>query len=571
MNMKKRWRKTGKTFLSMMLTAAVLAGCGASDKSVKTSDTGAGAESTDVVTLNILTTKISSNLSEYPDTHVMDAMADRIGVKINLIEADTDKYNVYIASGDGFDLVLTSTTYFDQLIQGGVVAPLDDMIEPYGSDIAANIPETVAFSRDNWSNGTGSLYFLPCQIGVDSQGVYQSMGPITRWDYYAQMGYPETENLDEWLDMLGSMQEAHPETDSGLPVYGVSMFSDWGMWCYKFPLACYYGYNELSGAATGLFQPSTMEYSNLLEEDGLFWASMDYYFKANQKGILDPDAFVTNFDDYKATASNGQLLTGPASFAMGSFNSDHFNEAAGYEVIPTTWANHWGGTDCTAGWIDKCFGISSKSAYPQKAMEFLNYIYSYDGCRELYSGVEGVDYNTEDGTPSLTQESIDLYLENGTAWKESGLGFDRNIVGLGNYVIHPDDGKTLSLFMDPSVYENVLTTCQKDFSEYYGVKYPDEIFARYRETYGLSDQSNTDAFTVALMPAAPDDISRIEAGLSEYALSQASKIILAADSAKFEALKEETMKEFDRMGLREVMDWYGTEWEKAKKKAEKYS
>ena len=207
----------------------------------------------------------------------------------------------------------------------------------------------------------------------------------------------------------------------------------------------------------------------------------------------------------------------------------------------------------------------------QKAMEFLNYIYSYDGCRELYSGVEGVDYNTEDGTPSLTQESIDLYLENGTAWKESGLGFDRNIVGLGNYVIHPDDGKTLSLFMDPSVYENVLTTCQKDFSEYYGVKYPDEIFARYRETYGLSDQSNTDAFTVALMPAAPDDISRIEAGLSEYALSQASKIILAADSAKFEALKEETMKEFDRMGLREVMDWYGTEWEKAKKKAEKYS
>ena len=95
--------------------------------------------------------------------------------------------------------------------------------------------------------------------------------------------------------------------------------------------------------------------------------------------------------------------------------------------------------------------------------------------------------------------------------------------------------------------------------------------ARYRETYGLSDQSNTDAFTVALMPAAPDDISRIEAGLSEYALSQASKIILAADSAKFEALKEETMKEFDRMGLREVMDWYGTEWEKAKKKAEKYS
>lgn len=570
--------------LSAAMMAAALTGCvggsdtgnaddGQASAAAESEDDGtenSGGESSDVVTLNILASKLSSNVTEYPDTHVIEAMAEQIGVKVNLIEADTDKYNVYMASGDGFDLILTPTTNFSQLIQGGVVRPLDDMMEEYGKDITANIPDTVAFSKDNWSDGTGSLYFLPCQIGVDAQGAAPGMGPLVRWDYYKEMGYPETNNIDEWLDMLAEMQKAHPETEDGLPVYGVSMFSDWGTWCYKFPLACYYGYNELSGAATGLYKPATMEYSNLLEKDGLFWASVDYYFKANQRGILDPDAFVTNFDDYTAKGSNGQFLTGPSAFAMGSFNSNHFDEAVGYEVIPTTWTNHWGGTNCTAGWIDKCFGISSKSAYPEKAMAFMNYIYSYDGCRVLYSGVEGVDYTMEDGVPVLTKESIDLYMEKGTAWKESGLGFDRNIVGLGNYMVHPEDGKTLDLFVDPSMYENVLTESQKDFSVYYGVKYPDEIFQQYREKYDVTDLSGTDAFTVALVPAATDDISRIEASLTEYALSQASKIILASDQAEYEELKAETMEEFDRIGLQKVIDWYSAEWEKAKEKAAAY-
>lgn len=566
--------------LGVLAAAAALTGCGGgTDKGqaspeVKQEAGGTkedgGGNNPDTVTLNILTYKISSNVTEYPNTHVIEKMAEQTGVKVNIIEADTDKYNVYMAGGEGFDLILAPTTYFDQLIQGQVVRPLDDMLEAHGKDITANIPSTVAFSRDNWSSGTGSLYFLPCQIGVDSQGAVQSMGPLTRWDYYAEMGYPETADLDEWLDMLEKMQKAHPETEEGLPVYGVSMFSDWGTWCYKFPLACYYGYNELSGSATGLYKPATMEYSNLLEKEGLFWASVDYYFKANQKGILDPDAFVTNYDDYTAKGSNGQYLTGPAVFAMGNFNSNHSGEAVGYEVIPTSWANQWGGTDYTAGWIDKCFGISSKCPYPEKAMAFLNYIYSYDGCRQLYSGVEGVDYTLEGDVPVLTKESVALYLERGDAWKESGLGFDRNIVGLGNYMTHPVDGKTLDLFVDASVYENLLTVCQKDFSSHYGVKYPDEIFRQYREKYGVTDQSGTDAFAVALVPAASDDISRIEASLTEYALSQASRIILASDQAGYEKLKAEAMEEFDRIGLQKVIDWYGAEWNKAKEKAAAY-
>ena len=591
--MNKLFKKIVGMVLCTALLAATLSGCGGSGDSASTadnstttgeeqsaSDTGSEAQDTasdtgssdnsDVVTLTILAQKISSNVTDHPDTHVTQAMADEIGVRINIIEADADKYNVYMASGDGFDLILSPTTNFSQLIQGGVVIPMDDLLAQYGEDINANIPDTVAFSKDNWSDGKGELYFLPCQIGVDSQGVYQGLGPLTRWDYYSEMGYPEINNIDEWLDMLAEMQKAHPETDDGLPVYGVSMFADWGVWCYKYPLACYYGYNELSGAATGLYKPSTMEYSCLLEEDGLFWKSVDYYFKANQKGILDPDAFITNYDDFTAKASNGQLLTGPAMWAMGDFDSSHSTEAVGFEVIPTNWAYQWGGTNYTAGWVDKCFGISAKCPNPEKAMAYLNYIYSYDGCRLLYSGIEGEDYTVENGVPALTQESIDLYLAGGDPWKESGLGFDRNITGLGNYTAHPDDGKTLDLFVDPSIYGQMLTECKKDFSAHYGVSYPDEIFQQYREKYDVYDQGNTDAFAVALVPSAPDNITRIEASLNEAAISAASKLILAKDQAEFDSLKADTIAEFESIGIQEVIDWYTTEWNNAVEKASAY-
>lgn len=578
---KKFMKRLLGTTLCVTMLMGLLGGCSSKGKDTETGTTKGNSQTTssqanqessskEVVTLNVLTTKISSNVTDYPDTPVTKALADAIGVKINIIEADTDKYNVYMASGEGFDLILTPTNNFNQLIEGNIVTPLDDLLGKYGKDITYNISDTVAFSKSSWSNETGKLYFLPCQIGVDSQGIYQGMGPLTRWDYYKELGYPEINNLDDWLNMLANMQKAHPKTNDGLPVYGVSMFADWGVWGYKYPLACYYGYNELSGSQTGLYKPSTMEYSNLFEENGLFWKSIEYYFKANQLGILDPDAFISKFDDFTAKATNEQLLTGPATWAMGEFNSKHSEEAVGFQVIPTNWAYQWGGTNYKAGWVDKCFGISSKCKNPEKAMEYLNYIYSYEGCRQLYSGVAGKDYTVSDGKPTLTQASIDLYLKGGEEWKVSGLGFDRNIVGLGSYTINPADGKTLDLFVDPSIYSQMLTKCQKDFSDYYKVNYPDEIFKQYREKYNVKDQSNTDAFTIALVSPASDEIARKEASLVEAAISAASKIILASNEEEYNALKQQTMEEFNNIGLKDVIDWYSKEWNAATEKAKQF-
>lgn len=221
------------------MAASLLTGCGgasgttqtaAGDETAEAAEGTASAEDGGTVTLTILAQKLSSNVTDYPDTHVLQEMANKIGVKLSIIEADTDKYNVMLASGDGFDLILAPTNKFTELIEGNIVQPMDSYLEAYGQDMTANVADTVEFSKGAWSNGTGSLYFMPMQVGVDSNGAYQQMGLLTRWDYYKEMGYPEINNLDDWLALLADMQAAHPTTEDGLPVYGVSMFTDWNVY-----------------------------------------------------------------------------------------------------------------------------------------------------------------------------------------------------------------------------------------------------------------------------------------------------------------------------------------------------
>lgn len=517
----------------------------------------------DVVTLEILAKNGGDTFNQYADNHVQDQMAKDIGVCIRLVNADNDKFNVMLAGGDLPDLVRTSPNTFEQLIVGKNVIPMDDYLDEYGKDITANVPSTVAFSQQNWSNGEGKLYFLPVQVGPDDAGLEHQIGPVVRWDYYKELGCPEITSMDDYLSVIKQMQDKHPTTESGEKVYGISMFSDWGNWYLVMPISAFYGYNSISSSTLGNYHVDTNEFALSLDEDSIYWKSIDFYRKANAMGILDPDTFTQKYNDLQAKITAGRVLTTPATWASGNFNMDHPDTAEGFMAIPSKWSNQWFGTNYEAGWTDKSIGVSSNCKYPEKAVSYLNYCFSYDGARTLYSGIKDVDWTETDGTVALKPETIALRTAGGEAWSKTGIGFDVNFVGMGSNVIHPADGKPVNLFNDPALFPDLLTPLQKDFCEFYGVSYPSEIFTKYREEYGVFDQSNVDSFIVALMPTVPDDIKRIEAKLDEASQKAAAKMILAASDSEFEKLKADTIKEFETLGINTVREWYQTEWDKA--------
>ena len=126
----------------------------------------------------------------------------------------------------------------------------------------------------------------------------------------------------------------------------------------------------------------------------------------------------------------------------------------------------------------------------------------------------------------------------------------------------------MNLFRDQTMYPSMLNELQTDFCDHYKVSYPTEIFTQYREKYGVYDQSNANSLLLALVPTPPDDIKRMEAKLDEASLKAAAKMILAGSEEELAALKTKTMDEFRSLGIDKVHDWYASEWEQAKEKAD---
>src|SRR5690606_3707879 len=99
-----------------------------------------------------------------------------------------------------------------------------------------------------------------------------------------------------------SIVKNHPKTEDGKPVYGVSMWQDWGLWPYTItPLV----FTKLTGATSDLTAAPVGGHefiSILTDESSNFWTAMDFFNEAHRRGLLDPDALTMKNNDYMAKA-----------------------------------------------------------------------------------------------------------------------------------------------------------------------------------------------------------------------------------------------------------------------------
>lgn len=542
----------------------------------ETNAPGSTVKEEELVTLRLLVIETGTKWNTYPDTAVAEEIAKKVGVKIEYVESDDSKFSVLLAGGDLPDIVRAEPAkHGKQLIEGDLIIPMDDLLEEYGKDIMQNVPTVVDYSRNNWSEGRNQVYFLPPQIQSDPSPVYPplTIGPTIRWDYYKEIGAPAFNTPDELLDVLEQIVAKHPETEDGKKTYGVSMWQDWGLWPYIFPFVWYttQATNNSDLMARSLDET---QYRNILtEEDSTFWVAMDFYNKANRRGLLDPDALTMKHNDYLAKATAGQIVIGPATWAMGDFNSKYAKDGKGYMVLPTG-KRAWSGGANPLGWTGKSYTISKSSKHPEKAMEFLNYLYSYEGARTMYSGVEGVHWDDVDGKPQINDETFALKNAGGAEWEKTGIGLDLNLIGLGGAVLDPDSEYPLDLFSASEALAKGMSALEKDFSDYYGGAHPGDVLGKLIAEGKLVD-SNTvikaqtpeqriNEGKVGL-PAIPEDLLKVEAQLKELASRHAAKLILAKTDEEFAKLKESALKDFEANGVQKFTDFYTSDYAERRK------
>ncbi len=526
-----------------------------------------GSNKEELVTLRLLVIEPGTKWNTYPDSLIAQEIAKKVGVKIEYVEADDTKFNVLLAGGDLPDIVRAEPAKFGkQLIEGDLIIPMDDMIEQYGKDIIANIPTVVDYSRENWSEGRNKLYFLSPQIQSEPSPIYPALtiGPTIRWDYYKEIGAPVFNTPDELLDVLAQIVEKHPETEDGKKIYGVSMWQDWGLWPYIFPFA----WSTMQATNNSDLMARTLnetQYRNILtEEDSTYWVAVDFYNKANRRGLLDPDALTMKHNDYLAKATAGQIVIGPATWAMGDFNSKFAKDGKGYVVLPAG-KRAWSGGVNPLGWTGKSYAISKNSEHPEKAMEFLNYLYSYEGARTMYSGIEGVHWEMVDGKPQIKDETFDLKNAGGADWENTGIAIDLNLIGIGGAVLDPVSNAPLDLFQTPEALARGISELERDFSEHYGGLHPGDVLGKLIADGKLQDSNTANAglSTEQLiregkvgLPAIPDNMLRIEAQVKELAARYAARLILAKTDEEFAKIKQEALEEFKAVGVEEFTAFY---------------
>ncbi len=535
----------------------------ASDQAVSTVSGGAASDSNkkDPITITCLIPEVgTSEWNDFANSPIQQEIKRVTGVTLEIIDCDDNKYNVIVASGDIPDIIRAKPSLFKQLIEGGNVISLEELLVSNGQNILKSVPKTIDFSRKFWSNGTDKLYFIPAQVGVDAMGLTPGLGAQIRWDYYKELGYPEMKNEDDLLNVISQMVKNHPVTDDGKKVYGVGSFNDSGIWPLFYSMASLHGFQNLG--STCAYKVDTNEASSLTDNiEGPYWKSVAFYYKANKLGLLDPDAMTMKTADFNTKATNGQLVYSPGP--TGDFNLKYAKEGKGFMAVPLNDGYQWNGANYYAGWTDKSYGISKTSKNAGRAMDLLNYLWSFEGARTMYSGVKGTDWELVDGKPALKEETIKLKAIGGDEWKRTGIQFNWNLIGMSPLTVNPSDNAPLNLFSTEDVYVTSLDTLQKDFSDHYGVKYPAQAFLKKLDEGVNKNQEKMNTLAGAILPTAPDDIKRMEAKVLDLLIKNAAKCILAKSDSEYQQNQAKAIEEFKAAGGDKVAEWYKQAWKDA--------
>lgn len=541
--------KMGKKMWIVLVMSAMLAslvsGCAGKDSGA----TAEGGSTGEKVKLTVLMNGVAQ-MSGVQDDPVTKAVEERLGITMDIISTSgmdlTAELNALIASDDLPDIVVGITPEQRQLlVDSEQIIPLDGLVEKYGGEITNKKAgqQALEFSKKYYSDESGQLYFIGLRAGEDYDSSFPTVAPYIRWDIYNQIGAPKIENMDQMLDVLKQMQDAYPETEDGKKVYAVSgCLADPGWNTFSLSSAeAFIGFRKLDNyglVGTNIYDVT--DYINAMENaDSPTWQLFQYWNKAYQMGILDPECVTMKYDQWVEKIQAGQVLYAPFSwFATVPVMND-----PNKTFLPVTFENFENDSfTCSYAYTPGAdpYAISRKCKYPERAMELLNYAWSYEGSYLFQNGVQGENWDIIDGEPQY----LDAYvqeLNDGTA----------EAVLFGSFFgpfMNEDTNQPIALSKTAAYFEKYKCTgVVKEYCDQYGITAPVQNYTK--ASYHIWDeawQKGLQAYT--------GDLKETDSRIQDYVLTNIPKMVLAETDEEFETMRLKFMEDINDMGAQELYE-----------------
>lgn len=436
-----------KKLLALVLSASLLvtafAGCGgnggessqggesgdssvASTASGETSGTGEGETPAEPEELTLPISEDGAELevwTVYEETVVKDPndikgvqkMEELTGVHINWIPVSqsviTDQFGILLTSGDYPDIIFPPVGGYpggyEKGIEDGVIYPdIAQLIDQYMPNYTAYLDSSEEVRREATTDS--GIQMLRVIVGPDgeakSEGTVMSLA--YRKDMLEELGMEEPTTVDQWHEVLTAAKEQlGVEYPMMLNTNGGSDFSlAWGVSTTS------QNFLQMDGdtVTSGLLDDGFGEYLETMRQ----WYS---------EGLIDPNFTAFNYylDTAGSVENNAQFLY---SMVVSAFTGQNYlanrmvtNEEAYLQPVTAPVLNEGDEPiQCSERITAKdMFFISTSCEDPVTAAKWIDFLYSEEGERLNWYGVEGESYELdENGDPQFT-ETI-LSPESGT-------------------------------------------------------------------------------------------------------------------------------------------------------------
>ncbi len=556
---------------TVMTASMILTGCGgsaqtdapvvtegASTESASTESTGEAAAP--VVShdeeLTVEMYNVAANYQGLQTGWYGKVLKDRFNMVINIIAPQVSGdgealYQTRTAAGNLGDIVLLDNADMLECVDVGLIADLSADIKNY-PNLMKYWEQIELFNKD-----LGGIYAIPTEMNTNGPTVYMSETvssmPRIPWDFYTEIGRPELNSLDDLLQALVKMQEAHPTNEAGDPAYGMTLWKDWDGTSIENvnQLTKWYG-QEVNGS---VLIGSDHSITPLTEKNGAYYKMLKFFYQANQLGLIDPDSATQDWNSACDKMRTKRTYLVWNNWMQGFTNSPEIGEkGANYMGMPIKDMTVFQTSDYYYG-SGRVFGIGSQVSPENKArmLEYLDWLASPEGGTIQHAGTEGLIYTVnEDGTYTLTEDGFNRFTaeimvpedQGGGTWTDGNNQVNQWIVA--SIEMNPETGETYVPDLWASTIEKNNTKTTKEWRELYGAT--NEV--EYLQNSGMMTPVPSINMALAIDTT---DIGLIRSQCKTIVCDTSWKAIFAADDAEFDALWDDMCTQLEGFGWNDLV------------------
>lgn len=416
---------------------------------------------------------ISVSLPDYSGSSIVgDIIQEETGVKLNreyLVGDLEQKVGLMIASQDYPDM-LVAAHFTDKFVEAGALIPLNDLIDEH----APNIKKYYSNHLESLKKDDGNIYYLP-QLAIPFEPAerrYPAVGFFINKRVLEANDYPVIKSFDQYFDLIEEYQNENPEYNGQKTIGYTTLFDGWRRFATTNGPMHLMGYPNEGGFVPvkegGEYKVRPYYGSNVEKY---------YYGKLNEmynKGVMDQEAFVSNFDQYLEKLSSGRVLgTTNQYWQLQQAQEVLINEdpdsimvpfPVTYDPIVEEHVRDKPYVQTTQG-----MGITTAAEDPVAAIKYLDYLVKEETQHLLQWGIEGEHYHVDDdGMYYRTEEQLAMFQD--PAWVRDEFGRHYFYNAFPSLTGLDSNGNSYMPSRQPSAIYANSSAAEKEVMDAYGVK-----------------------------------------------------------------------------------------------------